>query len=681
VPSHLGYEYVQRLLASQGYATVSISANAINGQDFASEDGGAAARSALVRHHLGLIANRASDPARPRWFGRVDVEQTVLVGHSRGGEGVARAVVDSRLGAPWDVRGQVLVAPTNFAYRSTSYVPSVTLLPYCDGDVFDLQGQQYTDLPRDLASDDTAFRSSVLMRGANHNFFNVQWTPGPSVAPSFDDWSDDDNLLCGRDSATRLTARQQRAAGKAWIAGAVQLFASGDTDVLPLFDSAGPVTVASAADAAVRTHALGGDRVLVRPGNDAALSGSGQYCRALASGGPAACGADVNLGREVHWLWGLPPGFPAAREMELSWAGPGTAGGLDLAGPLDLTGAGTTLDLRTVVDPAVRALRLRVRLTDSGGDRWTAPAQRLGGLRGAYARTYWAQTLRVDLGAAPPRLDRAAVTDVELVSASERGRVWLLDLAARREGLLPVPDKRMPLLSLGPRVRVAEGDDPSAAVDATYTLDQPAPADADFMVVTTSYTTRLVSEVIEVHVPEGATEGTFEVPVGGNDVDSLPRRFVLLEAYAVSGMVVGDGVSAVLVRDDDPDARMRVRPQDRSVAPGDPMVWVVRLDRPTDYESYLVGVGVVTDPRSGNLRVSDVPARWARRHLGTDLSPAMPVARRLYTVAELGPGERAASVQVPTRARPPTPGSRTLTLRFAHRLLADGPVRVTIRRE
>ncbi len=193
MPSYLGYEYVQRLLASQGYATVSISANAINAQDFDSADAGASARSALVRHHLALVAQWTADPGKPRWFGRVDLDDTVLVGHSRGGEGVARAVVDSRLRAPWHVRGEVLVAPTDFARLATPYTPSVTLLPYCDGDVIDLQGQQYTDLARDLTSDDTAFRSSVLMRGANHNFFNVQWTPGASVAPSFDDWPDEDN--------------------------------------------------------------------------------------------------------------------------------------------------------------------------------------------------------------------------------------------------------------------------------------------------------------------------------------------------------------------------------------------------------------------------------------------------------------------------------------------------------
>ena len=33
--------------------------------------------------------------------------------------------------------------------------------------------------------------------GANHNFFNTEWTPGLSQAPSFDDWGGGKNATCG----------------------------------------------------------------------------------------------------------------------------------------------------------------------------------------------------------------------------------------------------------------------------------------------------------------------------------------------------------------------------------------------------------------------------------------------------------------------------------------------------
>ena len=54
VPSHTGYRYITDVLATQGYLAVSISANGINGQDGLFIDGGASARSQLIRHHLAL---------------------------------------------------------------------------------------------------------------------------------------------------------------------------------------------------------------------------------------------------------------------------------------------------------------------------------------------------------------------------------------------------------------------------------------------------------------------------------------------------------------------------------------------------------------------------------------------------------------------------------------------------
>ncbi|MEU8615101.1 hypothetical protein AB0C29_44660, partial [Actinoplanes sp. NPDC048791] len=64
LPSYRGYRQAQDLLASQGYVTVSISANGINAQDETDGDGGAQARSSLVRAHLAQWADWAG-PRRP----------------------------------------------------------------------------------------------------------------------------------------------------------------------------------------------------------------------------------------------------------------------------------------------------------------------------------------------------------------------------------------------------------------------------------------------------------------------------------------------------------------------------------------------------------------------------------------------------------------------------------------
>lgn len=203
IPSHLGYDYIQQALASQGYFTVSVRVNGINAQDWKLDDGGADARAQIVERHLDHWAAQAAGH-------ELDMSQVVLVGHSRGGEGVDRAALEIPLTAPYTIAGQVLLAPTDFAGQTAAYVPTVTVLPYCDGDVYDLQGQIFTDAARDLVRDDTSLKSSILVMGANHNFFNTEWTPGLAAAPAWDDWGGPRKKLCGEANPDRLSPPSSR---------------------------------------------------------------------------------------------------------------------------------------------------------------------------------------------------------------------------------------------------------------------------------------------------------------------------------------------------------------------------------------------------------------------------------------------------------------------------------------
>ena len=270
VPSYLGYDYVQRRLASQGYVTVSISADAINALDFRDDDGGAAARATLDPRppaRVGRVRRQRDPPGRPveRGPGRAQPRR-------RGSR--PRVARPAGCDEGYHVTGQVLIGPTDFAFQAAPATPTVTILPYCDGDVSDLQGQNFTDDGRDVTADpthDLAFHSSVLVMGADHNFFNSEWTPGISAAPSFDDWGGRPNSTCGSETPARLSAAQQRKVGRAYIAGAVHLFADGDDSVLPMFDGS-PVAVPSAGSADVRSHAIGGGLVTVRPGIEGSAS-------------------------------------------------------------------------------------------------------------------------------------------------------------------------------------------------------------------------------------------------------------------------------------------------------------------------------------------------------------------------------------------------------------------------
>ena len=66
-------------------------------------------------------------------------------------------------------------------------MPSATILPGCDGDQAELPSEMYLDASRGV-SRGLALHSAVWIGGANHNYFNTEWTPGQAVSRAFDDY-------------------------------------------------------------------------------------------------------------------------------------------------------------------------------------------------------------------------------------------------------------------------------------------------------------------------------------------------------------------------------------------------------------------------------------------------------------------------------------------------------------
>ncbi|BFO18157.1 hypothetical protein SHKM778_45450 [Streptomyces sp. KM77-8] len=391
IPSHRGYLRDQKLLASQGYMTVSISANGINGQDWNAEDGGAQARSSLIRNHLGRwadwAANPASAPAAVRKGPKTDLSRVLLVGHSRGGEGVNRAVMDSlykppaaqdgyRSRARWNIRGTVHIGPTLFGHNPVPDVPSLTILPGCDGDVSDLQGQVFTDGTRGV-SRGKALHSSVYMIGANHNYFNSEWTPGQAEAPAYDDfWHEPESPdpLCSPGAAGRLSANQQHKAGASYIAAAARLFVGGDDRVRRLVDGTGR-RAPSADPARVLTHAVGGNRgagfLPDAPQGLLKVSGA-RLCDAVASG-RSACMGEKDPGSSPHFAYWRPGAEDGRRAVALDWRKPGTTARLTPQKPVSVKGAGS-LALRVAVPrtPAAPASTSASGTPRASGPCWAA---------------------------------------------------------------------------------------------------------------------------------------------------------------------------------------------------------------------------------------------------------------------------------------------------------------------
>ncbi|WP_086785819.1 hypothetical protein, partial [Streptomyces caniscabiei] len=477
VPSYRGYQHDQRLLASQGYVTVSISANSVNAQDWQADDAGAQARSSLIRLHLAHWADWAADPSTApdvvRRAPRADLGRVMLVGHSRGGEGADRAALDSLTPPPadedgyhgetrWTIRGTVLIGPTVFGQNPAPDVPSVTILPGCDGDVIDLQGELYVDGTRGV-SRGRALHSAVYLTGANHNYFNSEWTPGQATAPANDDFlygGEEHDPLCSPGTATRLTAEQQQKAGSTYIAAAARLFVAGDDAARPLLDGS-PVRAASAGPARVLTHAVGAARAGAFLPVPSATVGGGRLCAQVDPDPGASC-LDPDLRTAsphfAQWRRVLPGKEPDRYALAMEWSRAGSATTLSPARPVSLSGA-RQLSLRVIVPPNSTGTELDVALTDTSGKRADLGRVTVDGLPGtSRTSSYWAREVRVPLTAETrDRIDLGHVETLRLTPRTASGTAWLMDAHGWRPGTPAVEPARLARVDVG-HLSVEEGD-------------------------------------------------------------------------------------------------------------------------------------------------------------------------------------------------------------------------------
>ncbi|MFE6617954.1 alpha/beta hydrolase family protein [Streptomyces sp. NPDC057740] len=661
IPSHRGYLRDQRLLASQGYVTVSISANGVNGQDWRAEDGGAQARSSLVRRHLARWAGWSADPgtapAAVRKAPRADLSRVLLVGHSRGGEGVNRAAMDSLYPPPaaqdgyrgpvrWHIRGTVLIGPTIFGQNPVPDVPSTTILPGCDGDVSDLQGEVYVDGTRQV-SRGAALHSAVYMVGANHNYFNTEWTPGQAVAPAEDDfWHDEEepDPVCSPGSRTRLTADQQHRAGATYIAAAARLFVAGDDRVRPLLDGSGR-RAPSADPARVLTHAVGARRGAgLLPDGKVTVSG-GRLCSAVHPSSAAACLASETAGTSPHFARWETDREPGRRAVALRWSAAGSPVRVRPERPLSLTGA-KALALRVIVPPNSTGTRLDVSVTDTAGRRRTLGRVEVDGLPGTdRTASYWAREVRVPIGAD----DAAAVGlghvgSLELTPRTRSGRAWLMDAWAWRPGTPQVREAPLARVDVG-RLTVKEGD----SGERTYRVPVQVSGRGGGQVrlfVTDPATDNVTDRLVTVR--PGAQGIDVPVKVEGNTRygDDLTHN-VFVKAVRTS--VVGSHLGGVTAENDDPAPTIGVTPVADRVTEGEPLKWRVTLSAAADVEvGGVLAVVPVTDGRE--LSSKDVDPAWLRDASGASPDPERPLSEveGLSLWVSVLAGRTSAEVTVPT---------------------------------
>lgn len=569
IPSYHGYDQSAEVLASRGYVVVSISADGINAQDNPfSDDSGTLARGQLVLDHLDLLAKANAGRAAGMsklLRGKLNLSDVGLMGHSRGGEGVVKAaLLNAGLAHPYGIKAVLPLAPIDFGRETLPDVPMAVLLPYCDGDVSNQQGQHFFEDSRYAHPGDNVLRSAVMVMGADHNFFNTEWTPGVSVAPSSDDWSMTTDPTCGPTSPTtiRLTAAQQYDVGVDYIAGFFRMVMGHETAFTPMFESAGPLSVGAAT---VRTEwqSPEADRLDVAPlsGPSKSVTTSGVYCASIAGRSPQSglpsCSISTSTSRFPSFTPANYGGNATASPMlHLAWASPATLTTTLPRGKTDIHRY-DALTVRAALDDTNAPSDLTLTVVDGRGRRQSSAVSKLGdalsALPGAPTTLLpktWLQTVRwpvKDL----TRVNTRDIRQVVISSASATGAVYLSDVAFQSSAVGSGGPSRLPQISIT-GTTVDEGDGPGTAT-VTLTLTRPSPVPVVASVQAIAGTGGQIASAAQlVTIPARRRSVSVSVPVIGNTtpattVDNFYKVFVVNPVNAV----VGQDFARIVVHDDD----------------------------------------------------------------------------------------------------------------------------------
>ncbi|TLP79213.1 tripartite tricarboxylate transporter TctB family protein [Maribacter sp. ACAM166] len=233
-----GYGYLGNLLASRGIIAVSIDENFLNGHwsgDFMGKE--MPARAWLLLKHLEQWQNWNSETGHDL-AQKVDMENIMLVGHSRGGEAVSIAAAYNKLpyfpdqakekfNFNFNIKGVVALAPTDYRYHRKIKLKNVNFLSLqgsYDSDEVSFWGMrpyrrlQFTDsIP--------GFKAGVYIHHANHGQFNSTWGNSDFGVPS--KWLLNLNPL--------LREKQQQETAKVFISAFAEASLKQNSTYLPIF--------------------------------------------------------------------------------------------------------------------------------------------------------------------------------------------------------------------------------------------------------------------------------------------------------------------------------------------------------------------------------------------------------------------------------------------------------------
>jgi large repetitive protein len=182
-----GYAYLGENLATWGYTTFSVSQDQLMLRQDNPKGKGMHQRRKLIAATLDALSAANEPGGLPvdddttigtTLVGRLDLTRIGLMGHSRGGDAVTSFIDYNRIrtdGPRYPLRGVISLAPVDYERKAPYGTPYMSILPWCDGDVSNLQGARFFERSQYVNGDDPFPRVQSSQLGANHNWYNTVW--------------------------------------------------------------------------------------------------------------------------------------------------------------------------------------------------------------------------------------------------------------------------------------------------------------------------------------------------------------------------------------------------------------------------------------------------------------------------------------------------------------------------
>lgn len=182
-----GYAYLGENLATWGYTVFSLSQDQLMMRQDSAKGKGMHQRRNMISAALDALSAANKTGGLPvdshttigtTLVGKLDMTRIGLMGHSRGGDAVTSFIDHNRTrtdGPRYPLRGVIALAPVDYERKAPYGTPFMSILPFCDGDVSNLQGARFFERSQYINGSDPFPRVQSSQLGAIHNWYNTVW--------------------------------------------------------------------------------------------------------------------------------------------------------------------------------------------------------------------------------------------------------------------------------------------------------------------------------------------------------------------------------------------------------------------------------------------------------------------------------------------------------------------------